>query len=83
VARRDAAATTRHGLIFCFVTEATLSGLKPAVIVWTITVGFEIGGDGSVYHQQVKSNAFKTGGDSHFQPAVIGYARVVYKYVFA
>jgi hypothetical protein len=41
-------------------------------MVRTITVGPETGGDGPVYHQRVKSNAPKTGGDSYFEPAVMG-----------
>jgi hypothetical protein len=55
-----------------FPNGATPPGLKPAVMVRTVTVGSETGGDGPVHHQQVKSNAPKTGGDSYFEPAVMG-----------
>jgi len=42
-----------------------------------ITAGFETGGDDPSYHQRLKSNAPQTGGDAHFEPAVMGGAGVV------
>ena len=50
---------------------------EPAVMSPPITAGFETGGDDPSYHQRLKSNAAQTGGDAHFEPAVMGDARVV------
>ena len=50
---------------------------KPAVMSPLITAGFETGGDDPSYHQRLKSNAPQTGGDAHFEPAVMGGAGVV------
>jgi len=43
--------------LFLFPNGATPPGLKPAVMVWYITVVSETGGDGPVHHQRIKSNA--------------------------
>ena len=42
-----------------------------------ITNGLWTGGDDPSYHQRLKSNAPQTGGDAHFEPAVMGGAGVV------
>jgi len=47
------------------------------VISLPITNGFTTGGDGPSHHHRLKSNAPQTGGDSHFEPAVMGGAGVV------
>jgi len=49
---------------------------EPAVMSPPITVGFTTGGD-APHHHRLKSNAPQTGGDSHFEPAVMGGAVVV------
>ena len=51
---------------------------QPAVMSPLITAGFETGGDDPSYHQRLKSNAPQTGGDAHFEPAVMGGAGVVW-----
>ena len=50
---------------------------EPAVMSPLITAGFETGGDDPFYHQWLKSNASQTGGDAHFEPAVMGDVVVV------
>jgi len=50
---------------------------EPAVMSPLITAGFETGGDDPSYHQRLKSNASQTGGDAHFEPAVMGDVVVV------
>ena len=41
-----------------------------------ITNGLWTGGDDPLYHQRLKSNAPPTGGDAHFEPAVMGGSRL-------
>ena len=50
---------------------------EPAVISPPITAGFTIGSDGPPHHHRLKSNAPQTGGNSHFELAVLGGAGVV------
>jgi len=42
-----------------------------------ITNGFTTSGDGPSHHHRLKSNASQTGGDAHFEPAVMGDVVVV------
>jgi len=45
---------------------------EPAVMIPSITAGSPTGGDSPSHHQRHKSNAPRTVGDAHFEPAVMG-----------
>ena len=51
---------------------------EPAVMIPSITAGSPTGGDSPSHHQRHKSNAPRTVGDAHFEPAVMGGAGVVF-----
>ena len=51
--------------------------LEPAVMRPSITAGSTTGGDSPSHHHRHKSNAPRTVGDAHFEPAVMGGAGVV------
>ena len=50
---------------------------EPAVMCPPITAGFETGGDGPPITIDLNPTPLQTGGDAHFEPAVIGGAGVV------
>ena len=50
---------------------------EPTVMIPSITAGSPTGGDSPSHHQRHKSNAPRTVGDAHFEPAVMGGAGVV------
>jgi len=54
---------------------------EPAVMIPSITAGSPTGGDSPSHHQRHKSNAPRTVGDAHFEPAVMGGAGVVIKFI--
>ena len=70
---KPAVMSTHHQ--WCVHSSPTV--YEPTVMSPPITAGFETGGDDPSYHQRLKSNAPQTGGDAHFEPAVMGGAGVV------
>ena len=77
--QRAAAAAATAQPIFLFPNGATQPGLKPAVMVRTIIIGSETGGDGPSITNELNPTPPKTGGDSYFEPTVMGGAGVVFQ----